>query len=183
MPPLQAAAPRTTDGGFGVGQIRLYQYVDDHLIRGQPRERAESRGAVSSNKHQLQQARENHMEWLIIVGIVLFAISRLAAEVARKRSRPVRAISLVRSVHDPGFDIALSAWRGKVVTSFFPGRWVPRPATKAFAILHPRSVWKGSPEASGLKPGLAIRGMLASLSSPTVRASAREVACATVSPS
>lgn len=88
------------------------------------------------------------MEWLIIIGIVLFAISKLSRSKTPKTTRPVLVTSRGPTVGDPDFPGALSMWRKEVAAQFGPGRWVPGSAAEGLATTFPAPAWKGSPWAN-----------------------------------
>jgi DNA helicase-4 len=87
------------------------------------------------------------MEWIIIVGIVLFAISKLNGKKTSEPTRPELATSRGLTVDDPDFTSALAAWRKQIVIQF-GSQWVPASRAERIAALHPIPTWKGSPWAN-----------------------------------
>lgn len=84
------------------------------------------------------------MEWLIIIGIALFVISRFGGSKSPKSTRPVLATSRGPTVGDPDFTSALSAWREQIAAQFDPGRWIPPSTAEEMAANRPMPIWKGS---------------------------------------
>lgn len=87
------------------------------------------------------------MEWLIIIGIVLFAISKLGGSKVSKPTAPLVA-SRNPTVGDPDFSTSLLTWRKEIAAQLAPTRWVPGSAAEHCAAAYPAPVWKGSPWAN-----------------------------------
>lgn len=88
------------------------------------------------------------MEWLIIIGIVLFAISKLAGNKSSRPTAQVLVASRGPTVGDPDFSSSLSSWRKEIAAQIAPTRWVPGSAAERLAAVYPAPVWKGSPWAN-----------------------------------
>lgn len=88
------------------------------------------------------------MEWLIIIGIVLFAISKFGGSRTPKATRPVLATSRGPTINDPDFSSSLLSWRKQIAAKFEPGRWIPGSSAAGYATKSPAPVWKGSPWAN-----------------------------------
>lgn len=82
------------------------------------------------------------MEWLIIIGIALFAISRFGGR------RAVIAASRGPNIEDPDYPAAFSAWRRQIAGLFDQDRWISASTAEEYAAAHPMPVWKGSPWAN-----------------------------------
>ena len=100
------------------------------------------------------------MEWLIIIGIALFVISKLGGS---KKAEPAKVAVASRgpTVDDPGFADALSSWRKQVAGEFGVLRWVPASRIQEIAASYPMPTWKGSP--------LNSRGIVPVVTSSPVR--------------
>jgi DNA helicase-4 len=84
------------------------------------------------------------MEWLIIIAIILFAISKLGRGQTPRPTQPVLAASRGPTVGDPDFASALTAWRARVAGGFDQGRWIPASMAENLTAMHPMPIWKGS---------------------------------------
>jgi DNA helicase-4 len=84
------------------------------------------------------------MEWLIIIGIAFFVISRFGGSKSPKSAQLVVATSRGPTTGDPDFAGALSAWRKQIAAQFDPGRWIPLSTAEEIAAGQPMPIWKGS---------------------------------------
>lgn len=83
------------------------------------------------------------MEWLFIVFVVLFVVSKFGGE---GKKTPKRG----PTIDDPGFEGRLADWRQGIGEQFDRARWVPSSAARDLIETNPPPAWRGSPWADPL---------------------------------